>query len=381
MKVSSIDFEDFADSREILEANEPNFIAIFIYFVVALFLAVFLWVWLGEIEIIINAKGVVRPASNISTVRSVIGGNLERINYREGQTVTAGELLFKIDTTLLESQKNNCLQKKSLLQETVRFLNRFETAVSYGAYPLSAGESNYQNRFLAYQYKYQQLSSLALKAKNTYQTEEKLGVEGTTPNRLAELKLEADSAETNLNQFKSETLANLKTELQDYQEQILQLDNELLEVEDKIRQSQAKAPISGVVQTVQKYNPGDYVTAGSELIKIIPDTNSTLRMELVVQNQDIGNLKIGQKTKYRFPALPYQEYGIVSGKIITLAKDTQTQNNELIYYGEASLDQTQLCDRKGHAAAIKAGMSSEVEIVTRKTKLLYWLLNKLDFNF
>ena len=69
----------------------------------------------------------------------------------------------------------------------------------------------------------------------------------------------------------------------------------------------------GVVTTVH-VQKGQLVNPGSPLFTIVKN-NAPLIARVLVQNKDIGLLKIGQDVKIKYFAYPFQEYGIQSGSI------------------------------------------------------------------
>lgn len=83
MREEIIDLSELTESREMLQAREPKFISSFIWLVLLLFASSFLWMWFGEIDIVVKATGVVRPVGNVSIIRSIYGGKLEQIFYKE----------------------------------------------------------------------------------------------------------------------------------------------------------------------------------------------------------------------------------------------------------------------------------------------------------
>ena len=87
MRAEIVDFDQLTDSREMLEAREPNFMVVFIYLVLFLIVVAFIWMWFGEIDITVKASGILRPAKKVSVVWNINGGRIEEINYVEGKRV------------------------------------------------------------------------------------------------------------------------------------------------------------------------------------------------------------------------------------------------------------------------------------------------------
>src|SRR5690606_22108860 len=83
----------------------------------------------GKIDHVLTAVGTV-TAFNTVTVRSRVDGQLEQINFEEGQKVAAGDLLAQIDPRTYQVQLDQAhaqlAQNKSLLQNAQKDLQRFQ---------------------------------------------------------------------------------------------------------------------------------------------------------------------------------------------------------------------------------------------------------------
>ncbi len=381
MRGQIIELAELTESREMLRAREPNFIAVFIWIVLFLLVVAFFWMWFCEIDIVVKATGIVRPGGNVSIVRSIYGGELKEVFYREGATVKKGELLLIIETSLLEQEKDYLFQEKNRLEKEAENLWIMEKSIREEKNLFYEEELHYYNWYLSYKYGYEQLHLHYMKAKNRYLREKNLGSGATSAISLEELHTEYLLAEINRDRYRSEMLVELKERMESNRVQLLNVTRQLKEVEEKIKMHRVTAPISGVVQVLQSFNPGDYLPAGVEILRIIPAQGTGMKVEMMVENKDIGQLALGQKVDYRFLALPHQEYGTLSGKIINIAGDIQMINpsGEAVYLVEGSIDGGQLMDKKGRTAEIKVGMLCEARIVVKQRKILYYLLEKLDF--
>ncbi|QEK12907.1 hypothetical protein FQB35_11545 [Crassaminicella thermophila] len=75
-------------------------------------------------------------------------------------------------------------------------------------------------------------------------------------------------------------------------------------------------------------------------------------------------------------ALPYKEYGELTGKITKIAEDVKpSKDNKSFYLVEADIELVGYNDEK---KKIKVGMVCEARIITKTKKILYYLLEKID---
>lgn len=381
MRGQIIELAELTESREMLRAREPNFIAVFIWIVLFLLAGAFLWMWFGEIDIVVKATGIVRPGGNVSIVRNIYGGELKEVFYREGAAVKKGDLLLVIEASLLEREKDHLVQEKKRLEKEAENLRTMEKSVREEQNLFNEEELHYYNWYLSYKYGYEQLRLYYTQAKNRYQREKNLGPGAAPAVSLEELRTEYLLAEINRDRYRSEMLVELKEKLESNQVQLLNVARQLKEAEEKMKMHRVTAPISGVVQVLQSFNPSDYLPAGVEVLRIIPAQGAGMKVEIMVENKDIGQLALEQKVNYRFLALPHKEYGALSGKIINIAGDIQMVNTggEAVYLVEGSLEGERLVDKKGRTAAVRVGMLCEARVVVKQRKILHYFLEKLDF--
>ena len=87
------------------------------------------------------------------------------------------------------------------------------------------------------------------------------------------------------------------------------------------------------------------------------------------------------KIKYNIYALPISEYGEVIGTITKISKDIKVdQDNPMGYYlVEGNVENKPLYDYKGKQVNLKIGMNCEAQIITERKKILFYVLEKMDF--
>lgn len=156
--------------------------------------------------------------------------------------------------------------------------------------------------------------------------------------------------------------------------------NDLRLIDNNIAKGVVKAPIDGVVNLLVEISKGDLVIDGSEVAIIVPD-NTDYVMQLMIHNQDIANISIDQRIRYRFHALPYRDYGELKGTVQTIGADARIDNlSGFSYYlAEATVDDTTLQNHKGQSEHIKAGMVFDAYMITHSKPVIRWLLEKINF--
>lgn len=140
------------------------------------------------------------------------------------------------------------------------------------------------------------------------------------------------------------------------------------------------ASSSGTINIVKEIAIGEFVQSGETILTIIPDNESEYKVLLAVTNQEIGKIEVGDDVNFHFSAFPKQSYGYLSGNVVSISSDSTIGENGLSYYTvEASLKDKNLFNKRGDKAEVKVGMSVEASVITESKKILYYLLEKINF--
>ncbi|MDP3487463.1 MAG: HlyD family efflux transporter periplasmic adaptor subunit, partial [Bacillota bacterium] len=165
-----------------------------------------------------------------------------------------------------------------------------------------------------------------------------------------------------------------------YQERLRDIDDKLKAVSLNMAEATVVAPTDGTVNIITDIAPGEVLNNSVEVATIVPDTDTEFKIVLNVSNKDISGVKPGQVVKYHFLALPFKEYGELTGTIQHVAVDARVDRNTgLSYYVvEASVDNKPLYSYKGTESELKVGMLCEARVVTDSKKILRWLFEKMN---
>ncbi|MEQ1640453.1 MAG: HlyD family efflux transporter periplasmic adaptor subunit [Novosphingobium sp.] len=140
-----------------------------------------------------------------------------------------------------------------------------------------------------------------------------------------------------------------------------------------------RAPVAGRV-TALTARIGQSASPQIPLMTIVP-TGSTLRAELVVPTSAIGFVKVGQEVRLAIDAFPYQRFGSVNGRVVTVASSSvnvQGANgaSSPVYPVTVALDAPSV-QAFGRSEPLISGMTLSARIITEKQTLLQWLFEPL----
>lgn len=287
--------------------------------------------------------------------------------------------------------------QKTLLESIEKGKNLFEQ-----------NDVGQHNKYEDYVFNIEKLKSVYDQKNDTYTKQKKLYDAGFVANiEVEDAKNQSVMAKLELDKFKNEyeldLLAGIKQSTQSIQElsaknpridtsvqiedsltsNITNLNSaksELKRLEQNIKEATVTSPIDGIVNLYTEINHGDLLQSGREIATIVPNTGTENRIQLIVSNKDIANIKKGQKIKYHFTALPYREYGELAGIVTKVGTDAMADKASGVSYytAEASVAKNELESYKGVKAQIKVGMVCEAQVVTKSKKILLWFLEKIN---
>ena len=323
---------------------------------------------------------------------------------------------------------------QSRLQKDKEILGKYkilEKSIGESKKLFSETDIEYYNRYAEYEMNVKQLEMTNNQRENDYERIAKLYEAGAVSKKdLDDAKTQMDTAKLDLNRYKSEYTSNLKSSIRQINQNIeeltvsiekaraitqvyndklvdkdlmlekmkvdmlVQIENEhslntnnldaaklaLRNVEINTNDATVKSPIDGIVNLYTEINKGDILHSGTEIATIVPDVSTEYRVQLMIPNEHIAGIKIGQKIKYQFLALPFREYGEAEGIVQKISTDERMDSQMGIsyYLVEATLEETQLESYKGDIKEIRVGMVCEAQVVTKSKSILRWLLEKMS---
>lgn len=137
------------------------------------------------------------------------------------------------------------------------------------------------------------------------------------------------------------------------------------------------------VQVVEGETLSQSKAQSKPLLHILPE-GSELIAELLLPTRSAGFIKVGNDTRLRFDAFPYQRFGFINSEIIRIDQTLITPNEiqlpialqEPVYRLRAKLNQQQM-KAFGKEFDLKSGMLFEADIMLEQRTLIEWLLEPI----
>lgn len=190
----------------------------------------------------------------------------------------------------------------------------------------------------------------------------------------------SNNADETEEQIKNSYYININNTIDSIENQIETLNSQLHSIEESISQSDIKAGQSGIITYNQSFSVGDTLNAGTTIGTIIPSSES-INVTLYIPEFYISQVNVGQKVEYTFNSISVTDFGKVYGEITEISADSFTDqaSGQKFYKAAATIDKNILESDSGEIRALKTGMIVEVHAITGSQRILYWLLDKLNF--
>lgn len=360
---------EFAPGLLRFDAPPSPFPRAVILVLVSLVAALILWAWLGKLDVVAVANGRLIPVGQLKVVQPPESGIVTELLVREGDRVTAGQVLMRMDPLLNEADRKSVtaeFRHKSLQ------LRRIDAELSGEALKVRAEDP--PTLFQEYA---QQLAAnrqalddaLAQEASNLERARQELAaaeqirrkLEATLPayqaseeafSRLAKdgyagnlaamdrqrLRIEREQdlraqehtitshraaieqSERRLKEMKSQHRQQLLRERVEVSAAYHRLEQEVRKLEHRGTLLELKAPSAGIVKDLATHTEGTVVAPGSVLMTVVP-AGDPLVAEVWIDNQDIGFVHPGQEVQLKLAAFAFQKYGMVHGSVKHVSPD------------------------------------------------------------
>ena len=330
------------------------------------------------IDISVQSNGIIRTVSEKTEIKLLISGTVKAVNVSENQNVRQNSTLFVVATDYFDTKLNaNDFQK----QEKNDFINDLDVLTQIGKNNIFGNHSTQTPIYT------QQLNTFRSQLQENIFHQQKIKKELDADRYLYKEKViarrELNAKEYEMNRLVAEfesifqrQLSQWQAELNKHRFDLKQLQSEAKQLTQQKTYYEIKAPIGGNIQQIVGKYEGSYVQTGEMLGIISPD--SSLIAECYVSPNDIGLLRKNMSVSFQINAFNYNEWGLVQGKIIDIARDFVVINEKPIFVVKCQLDKKTLQLKNGYAAPLKKGLTLWARFVVAKRSLYKLLYDKTD---
>ena len=322
------------------------------------------WLAFAKTDEVVVAPGKLQPIGDVKTIQMPVGGVLETMLVKDGQRVTKGQVLLRLDNeaTLYRqgSLRTTITAKQAQLRlkevELARYLNLNDTEQTVTRQNLVL-ETEIMQRL-------EGLKAVGASAELQYlqQRNKVREVEG----EISKLKVD-----------RLRQVAIIEQALEQIKGELADLGSKLTELQVNIRYQDVRSPVDGVVFDLKPTGPG-FVAQGSEpVMKIVPF--SALQAKVEIESSDIGFVRVGRPADISIDSFPATDFGVLLGTVKGIGSDAlppDERNQTYRFPATIALDTQQLMLKSGKSLPLQVGMSLTANIKLRKVTYLQLLLGE-----
>ena len=427
-----LQYEFLPAAEEIIETPAAPFGAVVIWLTTILLALALAWAYLGQIDIVAVGNGRVSTEGSVKVVQSASYGVVKRITAREGQRVHKGDVLVELDKTAAEKELATTAQSLNIARAERDILRRLVMGSSADDIINSAGVSDeakavlreftasqlalvgakeqalkgsiasHQRQLQFNQQTKAQLEGEAQKLKDR-QAKVKQKLESADAIERIRLQNELDTLEQRITTANSAatsqgqqvlqsqlTLAQAQSQSQvslaetnssiggqviTQEQRIAELENNLVKAKRALEQTAITAPVDGTILALNTRTIGGVVNVAERIAQIVPD-NDLLYVDVTLDNQDVGFVRVGQRVVVKVATYPFQRYGYLEGTVENISPDAiQDEKKGLVYKAKVKLSGAN--SSKKNRLKLLPGMSVSAEITTGKRRIIEFFLDPL----
>lgn len=336
------------------------------------------WAHWAELDQVTRAPGRVVPFGRTQVVQSEEGGAISAIHVREGDRVTAGQLLVELDTVQLTAAVAEARAQVAALSSRKA---RIDAELFGRPLVFPAGLQDYPE-FTANQRSLYARRQAALAAEvnalrnmaDLQQQELDLNlplVETGDVARSEIIRMQRAIVDTEgrISNVRAQYLRELQTEFAQTEEELVSAEQLLTQREDSLRSASLVAPTDGIVKNVRLTTVGGVLRPGDEVLQIVP-TGQQLIVEAQVPPRDIAFVQLGQRARVNFDAYDSAIYGSGDGEVVLISPDTLSEESEdgtvnTYYRVNLEVDTASMRPRNpGETIDLQPGLTATAEILT-----------------
>lgn len=371
-------FDDMQKTSVFFMLKPTNAIYGFIITVCVSIAAILVWANFAPMDDVVKATVLLRPSTAVSNVKCVTSGQIFSKNFVNDDEVIEGDLLFTLDTTVYQTELESYQKELLKNHNDIFIIETFLDTVEYETLPQVNKNSDAfvkASSYITELYRYQtSICDIKTKLEREQNKPQSLKI----PQSITDLQNQLNQNELAFEAWKNNqklTALESKKSLQSTKNSI---ESHITELKRAIKNSTIYAPISGRISEITKLNIGDYLLAGEEVLRIVPQNNK-LKADIYVDPSYIARVNVGNPVKIKFPGLPPSRYGMIETEVSIVPPDVTYLNGQTVFIVEAEIETPLLTTKNGQVTKLLPGISAEGRIVTDRSTVMQMVLRKLDF--
>ncbi|MGB5596701.1 MAG: HlyD family efflux transporter periplasmic adaptor subunit [Crocosphaera sp.] len=297
--------------------------------------------------------------AQVNQAQQDLNHNKEAIKLAEIQLQNAQEVKARYDTAVNEGivSQIQVVEKEDALQERKKAYEQLKSDIEQAKHRLAEQESSYQRTMKEAKGAIEDADLKLREQENSYQSIKESG----------ELSLLGNKEQIN----------NLQRDITTLKSDIKQTKSQIESLEYQLSQRVVKAPIEGTIFDLPIDAEGAVVQPGKRILEIAPQgTNLILKAQMTTAES--GSVSQGMSVKMKFDAYPFQDFGIIEGKLIEVSPTTteiETPDGKILVYDlTIELDKTCMPTPE-ECIKLRPGDTATAEVIIRQRRIIDFVLD------
>jgi HlyD family secretion protein len=407
-------------TKEIIDALPLIWTRGLLYFLLIFAATILPWAMLSKVDETGSARGRLEPQGKVLKLDAAVSGTVTAINIKEGQTVTKGQILLKLDSELARAELQQAQAKLEGLHNRINQLELLKNQSIASSRTQQLQNQAQDSEQLAQLYQIQQrlnsskrvhiLEKGRLKvAENDVKRHKYLWKQGAISKtkleevegamlerkRLSEqAQSDIEQATTEIAKQKSTNQRNQRTgelSVLETQKQLKELQSQHVDVQSEIAQTKKQiyylrlqmqqrtllAPTDGTIFQLTVNHAGAVLQPGQTVAQVAPK-GVPIIFRAEIPSTESGFLRIGMPVKLKFDAYPFQEYGVLEGNLSWISPDSKMvetpQGKQENYELEITLKQTYI-QNQNKRVYLTPGQTATADVIVRQRRIIDFLLD------
>jgi protease secretion system membrane fusion protein len=392
------------------------------------------WAATAPLDAGVPSPGTVVVSGNRKAVQPMVGGKIAELGVKDGDTVKAGQVLVRFDSTQARSQfdvargqwfSTSAVEARLVAERTGRAQIQFpEELKQEKSDPRAANAMSLQSELFATRRRSLESDINVLRESIRGLEAQAQGIEESSRARREQARLLTEEIERQRDLVKDGFLARnrlseqeralaavmgavaedagnlgrtrqqiaelrarmlsreqdfrkeVEAQLTDVQRDSAALSSRLQALQFELVNTEIKAPTEGIVVGLAVHTVGGVVPAGAPMMEIVP-MDEPLRIDAQVAPHLIDKVKPGLDVDILFPAFQQSTTPHIPGRVTQVSADVLVEPKQGIPYFKATVEVTPDGMKLLRHHQIRAGMPAEVFVRTGERTMLNYLIKPL----
>ncbi len=344
---------------------------------------------LVKVETAVGAAGQIRPAVERLRVYPAVGGRIQELGVRDNQAVKLGDVLLVLDSADLDARvaqnRTEWTENEQALADLTLLLAKREglehtggegeqsSDLAWGRVPVVSASYLRQQSVLE-----SDVLRLSLQLENAQRELQRftaLHERGlVTEREFTEKQFGVRRIAREIDLLVQQALSRWQSDRVERNLRAATLRSEFEQLQQRRTLYTVQAPIDGVAIGFTGLQPGLFVPAEQPLGEITP--SGDLQADVYLKPRDVGFVHIDQPVQLQIDAFPYNEWGTVQGRVLSVSQDFVQVGQQIAFKAVVGLESAQLQSAAGATVNLRRGMTAQARFILQRRSLFSLLFQK-----